>query len=70
MFNLLANQGAKQIHKRATSFHGYVAKRNIKLHEYQAGDLLSKYRVPIIRGQVAFNAPEAKMIAKSMGQRK
>jgi hypothetical protein len=64
MFNLFATQGAKQIHRRASSFNTYVAKRGIKLHEYQAGNLLAQYRVPIIRGQVAFNAKEAKMVAR------
>jgi acyl-CoA synthetase (NDP forming) len=38
--------------------------RGIKLHEYQAGALLSKYRVPVPIGKVAFDEDEAYKIAK------
>jgi len=37
--------------------------RGIKLHEYQAGDLLSKYGVPIPLGTVATTTAEALAIA-------
>jgi succinyl-CoA synthetase beta subunit len=33
--------------------------RRMKLHEYQAGKLLHRYKVPIPIGGVAFNAKEA-----------
>ena len=42
--------------------------RNIKLHEYQAGRLLNKYRVPTVPGSVAFNAKEAYIVAKNLGK--
>lgn len=44
--------------------------RGFKLHEYQAGKLLSKYRVPIPLGNVAFNGKEAYLVAKQFGQKK
>lgn len=42
--------------------------RRLKLHEYQAGRLLNKYRVPIPVGNVAFNGKEAYLVAKQFGQ--
>lgn len=44
--------------------------RRLKLHEYQAGKLLAKYRVPIPLGNVAFNGKEAFLVAKQFGQKK
>lgn len=44
--------------------------RGLKLHEYQAGKLLSRYRVPIPLGNVAFSGKEAYLVAKQFGQRK
>lgn len=41
----------------------YNPSRGIKLHEYQAGALLDKYRVPIPIGEVAFTPEEAEKIA-------
>jgi succinyl-CoA synthetase beta subunit len=38
--------------------------RRLKLHEYQAGKLLHKYRVPIPLGNVAFGGKEAFLVAK------
>jgi succinyl-CoA synthetase beta subunit len=38
--------------------------RRLKLHEYQAGKLLHRYRVPIPLGNVAFNGKEAFLVAK------
>ena len=40
--------------------------RGIKLHEYQAGALLDKYKVAIPIGQTAQNAEDAFKIAKTM----
>ncbi len=37
--------------------------RGIKLHEYQAGNLLDKYKVSIPLGEVAFTSEEAHKIA-------
>jgi succinyl-CoA synthetase beta subunit len=42
--------------------------RRLKLHEYQAAKLLSKYRVPIPLGNVALNGREAYLVAKQFGQ--
>jgi succinyl-CoA synthetase beta subunit len=39
----------------------------VKIHEYQAKALLSKYGVPVPRGEVAFTAQEAADIAKQLG---
>jgi hypothetical protein len=41
--------------------------RGIKLHEYQAGALLNKWKVPIAIGHVADNVDEAYDIAKKLG---
>ena len=41
--------------------------RGIKLHEYQAGKLLKKFRVPTVPGAVAFNSKEAFIVAKNLG---
>jgi succinyl-CoA synthetase beta subunit len=40
-----------------------VPNRGIKLHEYQAGELLNSYKVAIPIGDVAFSIKEAKKIA-------
>lgn len=40
--------------------------RRLKLHEYQAGALLSSYEVPIPVGNVAFSADEAQRIASNI----
>jgi succinyl-CoA synthetase beta subunit len=39
----------------------------LKLHEYQAGKLLSDYKVPIPLGNIAFNGKEAFLVAKQFG---
>jgi succinyl-CoA synthetase beta subunit len=39
----------------------------MKIHEYQAKAILSQYRVPVPRGEVAFNAEEAEAAAKHIG---
>ena len=39
----------------------------MKIHEYQAKAILSKYGVPIPRGEVAFSAQEAGKIARRLG---
>jgi len=44
--------------------------RRLKLHEYQAGKLLHKYRVPIPIGNVAFNGKEAFLVASSFSKKK
>ena len=44
--------------------------RRLKLHEYQAGKLLHKYRIPIPTGNVAFNGKEAYLVASGFAQRK
>ena len=44
--------------------------RRLKLHEYQAGKLLHKYRVPIPIGNVAFNGKEAFLVASAFSKKK
>ena len=39
----------------------------MNIHEYQAKQLLAKYGVAIVRGGVAYTAPEAENIAKELG---
>ncbi|PYR48201.1 MAG: ADP-forming succinate--CoA ligase subunit beta [Acidobacteria bacterium] len=39
----------------------------MKIHEYQAKAILSRYGVPVPRGEVAFNASEAGEIARRLG---
>ena len=41
----------------------------MKIHEYQAKAILSKYGVPVPRGEVAFSAQEAGKIARRLGSR-
>ena len=44
-----------------------LPKRNIILHEYQAAHLLYWFGIPIPRGNIAFNAKEAFVIARKFG---
>lgn len=39
----------------------------MKVHEYQAKEILSKFNVPIPRGKIAFSAEEAYQIAREIG---
>ncbi|MGP8245194.1 MAG: ADP-forming succinate--CoA ligase subunit beta [Bryobacteraceae bacterium] len=39
----------------------------MKIHEYQAKDILAQYRVPVPRGEVAFTIEEAETAAKRLG---
>ncbi|HDP99936.1 MAG TPA: ADP-forming succinate--CoA ligase subunit beta [bacterium] len=39
----------------------------MKIHEYQAKDILRKFKVPVPDGQVAFTAQEARKIAEQLG---
>jgi succinyl-CoA synthetase beta subunit len=39
----------------------------MKIHEYQAKDILAHYKVPVPRGEVAFSAEEAVAAAKKIG---
>ncbi|MBW1824803.1 MAG: ADP-forming succinate--CoA ligase subunit beta, partial [Deltaproteobacteria bacterium] len=39
----------------------------MKIHEYQAKEILRKYSVPVPRGKVAFSVDEAETIAKDLG---
>jgi succinyl-CoA synthetase beta subunit len=39
----------------------------MKIHEYQAKQILRQYNVPVPRGKVAFSAEEAKVIAEELG---
>ena len=41
----------------------------MKIHEYQAKDILRRYGVPVPRGKVAFSADEARTAAEELGGR-
>jgi succinyl-CoA synthetase beta subunit len=41
----------------------------MKIHEYQAKELLRRYKVPTPRGEVAYTADEAKEVAEKLGGR-
>ncbi len=41
----------------------------MKIHEYQAKELLRRYNVPTPRGEVAYTADEAKAVAEQLGGR-
>ena len=57
--------GAQLLRQNKALF--YLQSRGLKLHEYQAGKLLQKFKVPTPRGNVAFNAKEAYLVAKQFG---
>ena len=42
-------------------------KRTLRLHEYQAAQLVHRYMIPIPTGNVAFNSKEAYNIARTFG---
>ena len=52
---------------RAIIRNSQLPMRGLKLHEYQAGALLSSYKVPIPLGTVAFTAEEAEKEAEKWG---
>ena len=41
----------------------------MKIHEYQAKQLLKQYGVPVPQGQVASNPDEVREVAKTLGKR-
>lgn len=67
MFSLYGNSLSRmgqEVINRALVINKHLPLRGIKLHEYQAGKLLSQYRVPIPLGNVAQNGKEAFLVAK------
>lgn len=74
MFSLFGNSSATltrtTLANRALVYSKDLPMRRLKLHEYQAGRLLHKYRVPIPLGNVAFNGKEAFLVAKQFGLKK
>jgi len=40
----------------------------LKLHEYQAKEILAKYGIPVPPGKVAFTPEEAREIAREIGK--
>lgn len=65
MFSLFGNQSlTRSVVNKALVQNKDIPMRRLKLHEYQAGRLLHKYRVPIPLGNVAFNGKEAYLVAK------
>src|SRR5205807_9673715 len=43
------------------------SKRSMKIHEYQAKDILARYGIPIQPGRVAYTPDEAEEIARELG---
>src|SRR5437870_4988799 len=43
------------------------SKRSVKIHEYQAKDILARYGIPIQPGRVAYTPDEAEEIARELG---
>src|SRR6202165_2091581 len=43
------------------------SKRSVKIHEYQAKDILARYGIPIQPGRVAYTPDEAEAIARELG---
>src|SRR5688500_20162160 len=39
----------------------------MKIHEYQAKQILAKYGVPVPQGEAVFNAADAKAVAERLG---
>lgn len=71
MLNLFSNPlSRKLVANRALVVDKSLPLRRIKLHEYQAGKLLHKYRVPIPLGGVAKSGKEAFLVAKQFGEQK
>ena len=75
MLNKFAYQSSRvgftnTLANRALIMNKDLPMRRLKLHEYQAGKLLHKYRIPIPLGNVAFNGKEAYLVAKQFGQQK
>ncbi len=69
MFSLFGNSLSRMGWQSAAANRALILNkdlplRRLKLHEYQAGRLLHKYRVPIPLGNVAFNGKEAFLVAK------
>ena len=56
----------KAVTKKAMIMNKDLPLRGIKLHEYQAGKLLQKFKIPIPIGSVAFNGKEAALVADNM----
>jgi len=50
-------------------FRAYHKPNIMKIHEYQAKEILARYGVPIPRGRVASAAAEARLIAEEIGAR-
>lgn len=71
MFGLFSNPWMTRLAaNRALVSSKDLPLRRLKLHEYQAGKLLNKYRVPTPLGNVAFSGKEAFLVAKQFGQKK
>jgi len=62
-------QAKKLAINKALIFNKDLPMRRLKLHEYQAGKLLHKYKVTIPIGGVAFNGKEAKIVAEGFPPR-
>jgi len=56
---------ANTLFNRALCYNKSLPMRRMKLHEYQAGALLSSFHVPIPIGAVAYNAADAEKLART-----
>jgi succinyl-CoA synthetase beta subunit len=65
MLSKSSNLICKNVLRNAAVFTQSVPQRGIKLHEYQAGQLLHKYNVSIPLGEVAFTKEDALKAAQS-----
>ena len=71
MFNIISSFTTKSACiNRALVLNKDLPLRRLKLHEYQAGRLLHRYRVPIPLGNVAYNGKEAFLVAKQFSQKR
>ena len=57
---------SNRLFNRALLKNNSLPMRGLKLHEYQAGALLSSHQVPIPIGNVAFSPDEAQKIASGI----
>ena len=66
MLNLFSSQLSHKgmVLNRALIHNKDLPMRRLKLHEYQAAELLQKYKVPVPKGLAASNSKEAFLAAK------
>jgi succinyl-CoA synthetase beta subunit len=67
-------EGAQEFDRKGFKWHTkqsidliFIRGRKVKVHEYQAKEVLAKFGVPVPKGKVALSAEEACLIAKEIG---